>query len=547
MLIKSNDRHSQIRQIQRKAKQKSKKSKSQSKAKVKAKQNRYKMADKSKCVASEYFQNQCSGHYNAKERDIMFKYRDHRGNRFDDTVEKVSLCSFHHEWLKTMETLEMRGETPEDAVGNDLLENFKNQNIYRIWNRRSKKFPSGEGTMYLLQGDYQDSVPLKGDENIWELKGVFCYDDVNTKKMFEIVPITEVNVMEWLTTQKIVYSYPSEVRRVWLSKETGVEVEEDEVSMVNGGCFCKRIENTQEYTNVARDFKMDSCPTEIKEFFWKKKENVEFLEFQDCLVFIIDEMYHFPMINFRELYENCGLSDKEIFKKVHLLKEALVVGNTETIKCLKQSVLTGSFDCSPSSEKSQFHVIMWVVYVATNHQLYWKYSFGEIPNFYEEEKRYKRFFKNLVDLFVQQGLVKPLLCLAISGERQRDVCHKQRDYHNVVNENVEVVKMIVPEFVDASSTTVYEYEDEYGDVSDDGEKKRIGVTAWGYWKWYDNRLFNIRAFGNCGGSMYETFEKNKEIGEFLKPAVVVPEPEQTDCDCVVRENCNCTLHPDWRI
>jgi len=503
------------------------------------------MADKSMCVASEYFQNQCSGHYNGKERDIMFKYRDHRGNRFDDTVEKVSLCSFHHEWLKTMETLEMRGETPEDAVGNDLLENFKYSNIYRVWSRRSKKVPSGEGIMYLLVGDYQDSVPLKGDENIWELKGVFCYDDVNTKKLFEIVPITEVNVMEWLTTQKIVYYYPSELRRVWVSKETGVEVEEDEVSMVNGGCFCKRNENTQEYTNIARDFKMDSCPTEIKEFFWKKKENVEFLEFHDCLEFIIDEMYHFPMINFRELYENCGLSDKEIFKKVFLLKEALVVGNTETIKCLKQSGWTGPFDCSPSSKKSQFHVIMWVVYVATNHQLYWSNSFGTIPDFYEEEKGYKRFFTNLVDLFVHEELVKPLLCLAISGERQRDVCHKQRDYHNVVNENVEVVKMIVPQYVDANSTTVYEYDH----VSDDGEKKRIGLTAWGYWNWYDNRLFNIRAIGNYGQTtdLYEEFEKNKEIGEFLNPAVVVPEPEQTDCDCVVRENCNCTLHPDWRI
>src|SRR6056300_486999 len=125
-----------------------------------------------------------------------------------------------------------------------------------------------------------------------------------------------------------------------------------------------------------------------------------------------------------------------------------------------------------ADDKTQFHVIMWAVYVATNHQLYCKYSFGEIPDFCDDEKGYKQFFTNLVDLFVHEGLVKPLLCLAISGERQRDVCHKQRDYHNVVNENVEVVKMIVPQYVDATSTTVYEYED---DVSDNGEKKRIGL------------------------------------------------------------------------
>ena len=146
-----------------------------------------------------------------------------------------------------------------------------------------------------------------------------------------------------------------------------------------------------------------------------------------------------------------------------------------------------------------------------------------------------------MDLFVEEGLVKPLLCLAISGERQRDVCHKQHHYHNIVHTNTEVVQMIVPKHIDANSTVIYEYEDGNGD-----EKKSIGNTAWEYWNCYDNRLFNIRAIGN-GGEMYEEFDKNEEIGEFLRPVVVVPEPEQIDCDCVVRENCNCTLHPDWRI
>jgi hypothetical protein len=497
------------------------------------------MADKSKCVAFEYFPKECSGHYTTKERDINFKYRDSRRNHFNNIVEQVSLCSFHYEWLKSMETLEMRGASVEDAVDGDLLENFKTKNIYRIWDHRSKRFSEvSKKTMYLLEGDYQDSMPLKGDEHIWELKGVFCYN-WNTKKMFEIVPITEVDVMEWLSTQKIVYSYPPQMRGVWLSKETGVEVEEYEVGMVNGGCFWKQIENTQEYTNVARDFEMEICPAEIKEFFWEKKENVEFLKFQDCLDFISDEMFNYPLINWSVIYDDCRLSSRQIYENVLLLKHALVVGNHETINSMKRALW---YDIRPD-DKTQFHVIMWVVYVATNHQLYCKYSFGEIPDIYDNKEGYKLFFTNLVDLFIHEGLVEPLLCLAISGERQRDVCHKQHDYHNVVNENVEVVKMIVPQYVDGNSTTVYEYEG----VDDNGEKKRIGLTAWGYWNWYDNRLFNIREIGNYGQDLYEEFEKNKEIGEFLNPVVVVPEPEQTVCDCVVRENCNCTLKPDWRI
>ena len=51
-----------------------------------------------------------------------------------------------------------------------------------------------------------------------------------------------------------------------------LDVEEEEVSMVNGGCYLTVVENTNEYTNIARDFEMGICPLEIKEFFWKKKE-----------------------------------------------------------------------------------------------------------------------------------------------------------------------------------------------------------------------------------------------------------------------------------
>jgi hypothetical protein len=325
------------------------------------------MAYKKMCTASDYFQEKCEGHCTIEDRDVIFKCCDHRGNQFLDTVEPVPLCSFHYKWLKSVsmnEVIEMKGETPEKAV-DDLLEKFKINNIYRVWNRRSIKFSSGEGLLYLLQGNYDNSIPLKGDENIWELKGVFCYD-AHTKNIFEIVPITDEKVMEWLMTQKIVYYYPGETRGVWLSKETGDECEKEDVSMVNGGeCYFKLVQNTNEYTNVARDFEMDSCPSKIKEFFWKKKENLKFLEFQDCLNFISDEMCNnFHMIKWRELYEKCGLSDKEIFQKVYLLKEAILSENKVTIKRLKRS-RGAAFDSQPcsSSEKLQFSVIMWVLHM----------------------------------------------------------------------------------------------------------------------------------------------------------------------------------------
>ena len=116
-------------------------------------------------------------------------------------------------------------------------------------------------------------------------------------------------------------------------------------------------------------------------------------------------------------------------------------------------------------------------------------------------------------MFVEQELVKPLLCLAISGERQRDVCHhhnnpnidyyNHRDYHNVVNENFEVVQIIVPHHINARDTIIYNNKDNKW-------------TAFDYWKGYDNKLFYKHFISTNDDEMYEKFDKNIQIGEYLE-------------------------------
>ena len=443
------------------------------------------------CIADRYFSKFCG---KANWRYITYKYRNHSGHRMSDSIIPVYLCDFHYKWLKTQNSLEMRGEDADDAIEDDLLPQFAN-NIYRVWRCFNKS--SSKNTLYLLEGTFKDTIDLKDDENIWQLQGIFSW---NGGKIFEIVPITELSVINWLVTQQSMYHYPPMRRRIWLSKETGDQCDDEEVKYVNGGCYLKDVVNPIYYTTkISSDFQMGFCPDQINNFFWKKKKNFNFIKFEECLDFIhnhIDDSHIGNIINWYDLYENFGYSVEGLYQKVFLLKEALLFNNKETLKSLKPS----EFSYMPmSTQHLHMHVIMWVLYVATNHEFYWDATFCKTPDFCEDEKAYKHFFQNLVDLFVAKGLVKQLLCLAISGERERTIFSKQRAAHNILHENFEVVKMIVPKHISANSDI----------ITDD-------KTALQYWETYDNQYFNPAMFAQYGHFYNEMFDRNEDIGNYLK-------------------------------
>jgi hypothetical protein len=450
---------------------------------------------RNQCEAAKHFSEKCQGKYDAEPREIVFNCRDFEGNPSPVSSEWVHLCDFHYNWLKTMGLLEMHGETLADALENDLLTRFKDQKIFRVWRQRGTYNHGTDGNLYLLEGDEHDTaVPLKGAKYTWELEGVFCYNEYRKSSIFEILPITKPDVMKWLSESKEIYLCPWKTRKVWMSKETGIIVPEEEVSQVNGGCYYGEIKNTQEYTSIARDFEMFGSYLDIKEHFWRKNEAMEAREFQKCMDFICDELTDPQIFNWNDVYGDCPVA----LEDVYLLKQALVTGNQPTIDRFKKDYS----DCSRN-----LHAIMWAVYAATNHQLYWKNSFGKTPDSVEDEEGYKCFLKRLVTMFVEEGLANALLCLAISGARQRDVGIKMREYYNIMHPNFEVVKMLIPAQVDMR--------DEIYD----------GLTAWEYWNCYDNRLFNIRSCANGYGGYddYEEFSKDEFIGEFLRPM-----PEQSN-------------------
>lgn len=412
------------------------------------------------CVAKKYFPHKCQGKYGAQGREIVFNHQEFE--QYSETIETVHMCDFHYNWIITLSPLKMSGETLYDAIENDLLARFRDHTIFRIWRHYFKQCPKGDGTLYLLEGHEDDNMPLKGDNHIWELEGVFCYIQ---STIFELVPVTKPDVMNWLSTNKVIYLYPAKTYER-NSKETGSIVPE-------------------EYTNIARDFEFFGSYVDIKEYFWRKNEANEATVFQGCLSFMCDELTDSRIFDWNVVYGDYRVKMEDVY----LMKKALVSGNQPTLDRYKQSYIT----CKP-----HLHAIMWVVYVSTNHEFYLNNSFGKTPDLYVDEKGYNRFWTNLVDMFVEEGLAKPLLCLAISGERQREVGIKKRDHNNIMHTNFEVVKMLIPAHVNA-----------FDNIYDD-------LTPWQYWNCYDNRVFNIGSSVN-GHDAYEEFSRDESIGNFLRP------------------------------
>ena len=99
---------------------------------------------------------------------------------------------------------------------------------------------------------------------------------------------------------------------------------------------------------------------------------------------------------------------------------------------------------------------------------------------------------------MEEGLEKQLLTIAISGERERYLDNHQRSAHDILYESERVVKALVPAYVTTD------------DIIQTG-RDNTTTTPIEYWHYFDDTLFNV-----CTLQSGETFEKNKDILEYLE-------------------------------
>jgi hypothetical protein len=142
--------------------------------------------------------------------------------------------------------------------------------------------------------------------------------------------------------------------------------------------------------------------------------------------------------------------------------------------------------------------VLWVTYVLANHELYW----SELPG--------RNLRKNipLIKLFIGAGLEVRLLLLAVSGERERELDLHIRTHHDILHENIYVVRYLVPKYFPPRSVFAV--------------STGCGVTytsAYKYYTEFSNTMYNCNPFSPSE----KPFEKNQDmLLHFLK--------------CIVEEN-----------
>lgn len=417
------------------------------------------------CEASEY--SNCNGYIH--ERDVNFLYRDNKGNREADKTVKVSLCTFHCEWLESHynvvrnKPLEMRGEQEKYALHDDLFLPFAKETTFytliKIVRINAEKDceddycwihgrdVSGFNEHIMTHQDIRRKMPRLQNATFETIMKEGC----------TIISLTEVAIIG-LTDEGV-----SEMKQV--TYPTALETIVDDLST----CY-KPINPEGEVGSYA--ITLEKIPQVVREFYSLKKYEQDFDMFEECLSFINDEIGE-ELLNFHDLREKSCVTNIGLFIQVQALKNALIHRDEESIKKLKDNG-----DIKPD--------VLWVTYILENHQLYWTFN----------KKKSLRNSALLVDLFVEQNLHENLLLIAISGERLRTCSIKQKDHHNILSDNIFVVKQLVPKHIKGRDELRF------------NEKK---MNALEYYCEFSNKMYSISPFVE-----EEYFDKNENIREYLE-------------------------------
>ena len=227
----------------------------------------------------------------------------------------------------------------------------------------------------------------------------------------------------------------------------------------------------------------------------QKKQDKLFEDFEECLYFIDSEIRGYnPGWTNDEDNDNSD-SKQKLYKLFLELTEALLTDDVRTIRHLKLNGLLNN------------KLLLLVTYVMANHEL-----------FSSTDKEKKRNMVNntrLVELFIEAGLQKELLRLAISGERQRDLSIHRRDESNVLEPNLFVVQFLVPKYIGAHEKAIFDPD------TDTGTDEQIApMTPLEYWHDFSNHMWYIGDYWMQNSGQGLSFEKDEDIRAYLEKMAI---------------------------
>ena len=226
----------------------------------------------------------------------------------------------------------------------------------------------------------------------------------------------------------------------------------------------------------------------------EQQQDKLFEDFDECLYFIDSEIrgYNPGWINDEDDNDE---SKQKLYKLFLELTEALLTDDVRTIRHLKLNGLLNN------------KLLLLVTYVMANHEL-----------FSSTDKEKKRNMVNnvrLVELFIEAGLKKELLRLAISGERQRDLSIHRRDESNVLEPNLFVVQFLVPKYIGAHEKAIFDSD------TDTGTDEQIApMTPLEYWHDFSNHMWYIGDYWTQNSGQGLSFSKDEDIRAYLEKMAI---------------------------
>ncbi len=429
------------------------------------------------CVAAEY--GYCSAN-DVKDRTVIFMRRNIKIGCVPEEEVKVSMCGFHYTWLVaiTPEPLEMCGCSLDTAIGEDLCSAFEpsdpftfKSRLFTFWHNSNTEVINDH---CIFNGNDTDHAPARFERG-WKKAGVIHYNS-QTGFLQVLEPISKamchIIAEENNNGELYFYTLPNE----------GVHTHRRE-QLIGVDCWCLEVEDIVHFFEnpiVLPDDILNYATSARIQFKTSDRD----ARYNECLDFILvsvsEDIMEMASVNEKNCESPVSLSTRKamLFDCAATLMLLLSIQDKENIDCLRSTL----------SEGTDFASILWFVYTYTNHILYTSYD--EIGKFNSQ----------LVDLFLEEGLEKQLLAIAISGERERYIDNKQRTHHDILCESETVVKALVPEYVSTDDIIKQERDN-------DGV---LTLTPIQYWHYFDEKVFNVCTLEE------ETFEKNKAILEYLK-------------------------------